>query len=204
MPKVTQQHMDARRKQILDAARRCFLRGGFHSTSMQDLFAESGLSAGAVYRHFTSKDEMILAIAEENMRDVLDITVAVAVNRQGRSMGEVLAELLDVIRAKSAEEDVAGLAVLVWGEAMRNRSLADKLDHLMGGIRANLVTLVRENQERGGLPMSATAEGIASAMLSVLPGYILQVALLDPAVVAEVPDAVRALWPAPGAPTGER
>ncbi|MFF4309245.1 TetR/AcrR family transcriptional regulator [Streptomyces sp. 900105755] len=197
MPKVTQQHMDARRKQILDAARRCFLRDGFHSTSMQDLFAESGLSAGAVYRHFTSKDEMILAIAEENMRDVLDITVAVAVSRQGRSMGEVMAELLDVIRAKSAEEDVAGLAVLVWGEAMRNRSLADKLDHLMGGIRANLVTLVRENQERGGLPTGATAEGIAATMLSVLPGYILQVALLDPAVVVEVPDAVRALWPAP-------
>ncbi|MER6272336.1 TetR/AcrR family transcriptional regulator [Streptomyces sp900105755] len=197
MPKVTQQHMDARRKQILDAARRCFLRDGFHSTSMQDLFAESGLSAGAVYRHFTSKDEMILAIAEENMRDVLDITVAVAVSRQGRSMGEVMAELLDVIRAKSAEEDVAGLAVLVWGEAMRNRSLADKLDHLMGGIRANLVALVRENQERGGLPTSVTAEGIAATMLSVLPGYILQVALLDPAVVVEVPDAVRALWPAP-------
>jgi hypothetical protein len=38
-------------------------------------------------------------------------------------------------------------------------------------------------------------------MLSVLPGYILQLAVLDPGVVAEVPDAVRALWPEP---TGER
>ncbi|MER6434527.1 TetR/AcrR family transcriptional regulator [Streptomyces sp900105245] len=195
MPKVTQQHMDARREQILAAARRCFLRDGFHSTSMQDLFAESGLSAGAVYRHFTSKDEMILAIAEENMRDVLDITLAVATNRQGQSMGAVMAELLDVIRVKSAEEGVAALAVLVWGEAMRNRSLADKLDHLVGRIRANLVTLVREQQKRGALPTNVTAEAIASTMLSVLPGYILQVALLEPAAVAEVPDAVRALWP---------
>jgi AcrR family transcriptional regulator len=201
MPKVTQQHMDARREQILDAARRCFLRDGFHSTSMQDLFAEAGLSAGAVYRHFTSKDEMILAIAEENMRDVLDITLAIATNRQGQSVGAILAELLDVIRAKSVEEDVAGLAVLVWGEAMRNRSLASKLDHLMGRIRENLVTLVRDHQESGGLPANATAEGIASTMLSILPGYILQVALLDQAVVAEVPDAVRALWPGP---SGER
>ncbi|MFE6808911.1 TetR/AcrR family transcriptional regulator [Streptomyces sp. NPDC057696] len=202
MPKVTQQHMDARREQILDAARRCFLRDGFHSTSMQDLFAEAGLSAGAVYRHFTSKDEMILAIAEENMRDVLDITLAVATNRQGQSMGAVLAELLDVIRAKSVEgQDVAGLAVLVWGEAMRNRSLARKLDHLLGRIRANLITLVHDHQESGALPTNATAEGIASTMLSILPGYILQVALLNPAVVAEVPDAVRALWPGPA---GER
>ncbi|MER5859322.1 TetR/AcrR family transcriptional regulator [Streptomyces sp900105245] len=195
MPKVTQQHMDARREQILAAARRCFLRDGFHSTSMQDLFAESGLSAGAVYRHFTSKDEMILAIAEENMRDVLDITLAVATNRQGQSMGAVMAELLDVIRVKSAEEGVATLAVLVWGEAMRNRSLAGKLDHLIGRIRANLVTLVHDQQKKGALPTNVTAEAIASTMLSVLPGYILQVALLDPAAVAEVPDAVRALWP---------
>ncbi|MFF5030248.1 TetR/AcrR family transcriptional regulator [Streptomyces collinus] len=195
MPKVTQQHMDARREQILGAARRCFLRDGFHSTSMQDLFAESGLSAGAVYRYFTSKDEMILAIAEENMRDVLDITLAVATDGQGQSMGAVMAELLDVIRVKSAEEDVAALAVLVWGEAMRDRSLAGKLDQLIGRIRANLVTLVREQQKRGALPANVTAEAIASTMLSVLPGYILQVALLDPAAVAEVPDAVRALWP---------
>ncbi|MEV5846684.1 TetR/AcrR family transcriptional regulator [Streptomyces sp. NPDC051985] len=199
MPKVTQQHMDARRKQILDAARRCFLRDGFHSTSMQDLFAEAQLSAGAVYRYFTSKDEMILAIAEDNMRDVLDITLAVAENQQGRSMGEVMAELLDVIRVKSVEEDVAGLAVLVWGEAMRNRSLAQGMDHFMGRIRANLITLVREHQENGGLPVDVSAEAIASTMLSILPGYILQVALLDPAVVAEVPDAVRALWPGPTA-----
>ncbi|MFG3293039.1 TetR/AcrR family transcriptional regulator [Streptomyces sp. NPDC048179] len=199
MPKVTQQHMDARRKQILDAARRCFLRDGFHSTSMQDLFAEAQLSAGAVYRYFTSKDEMILAIAEDNMRDVLDITLAVAENQQGRSMGEVMAELLDVIRVKSVEEDVAGLAVLVWGEAMRNRSLAQGMDHFMGRIRANLITLVREHQETGGLPVDVSAEAIASTMLSILPGYILQVALLDPAVVAEVPDAVRALWPGPAA-----
>ncbi|HEY0718123.1 MAG TPA: helix-turn-helix domain-containing protein, partial [Streptosporangiaceae bacterium] len=52
MPKVTQQYRDARRDQILSAARRCFLRDGFHVTSMQDLFAESGLSSGAVYRYF--------------------------------------------------------------------------------------------------------------------------------------------------------
>lgn len=197
MPKVTQQYMDARREQILDAARRCFLRDGFHSASMQDLFTEAGLSAGAVYRHFTSKDEMILAIAEENMREVLGVTLTVATNRQDRSMGAVMAELLDVIRVKSADGNLAGLAVLVWGEAMRNRSVAQKLDQLMGRMRADLAIMVRDHQDHGDLPTSVTAEAIASAMLSVLPGYILQLALLDPAVVAGVPEAVRALWPEP-------
>jgi TetR/AcrR family transcriptional regulator, transcriptional repressor of aconitase len=66
MPKVTHEYRDARRDQILSAARRCFLRNGFHATSVQDLVAESGLSSGAVYRYFASKDDVIIAIAEEH------------------------------------------------------------------------------------------------------------------------------------------
>ena len=76
MPKVTQQHRDARREQILAAARRCFLSDGFHATSMQDLFAASGLSSGAVYSYFASKDDVIVAIAEENMRGVTEMITA--------------------------------------------------------------------------------------------------------------------------------
>jgi hypothetical protein len=65
------------------------------------------------------------------------------------------------------------------------------------GPNADLVIMVRDHQDHGDLPTTVTAEAIASAVLSVLPGYILPPALLDPAVVAEVPDAVRALWPEP-------
>jgi AcrR family transcriptional regulator len=38
---------------------------GFHATSMQDLLREANLSAGAVYRYFKSKDEIIAAIGED-------------------------------------------------------------------------------------------------------------------------------------------
>ncbi|HEY9407971.1 MAG TPA: helix-turn-helix domain-containing protein, partial [Jiangellaceae bacterium] len=52
MPRVSEAHLAARRDQILQAAWTCFARDGFHATSMQDVFAEAGLSAGAVYRYF--------------------------------------------------------------------------------------------------------------------------------------------------------
>jgi AcrR family transcriptional regulator len=71
MPRRSQEYRDARRQHILDAAKRCFVRNGFHETSMQDLFAEADLSAGAVYGYFASKDDVILAIAEENIHDVV-------------------------------------------------------------------------------------------------------------------------------------
>lgn len=63
MARVSQEHLDARRRQILDGAARCFARDGFHATSMQDVLKEVGLSAGAVYRYFTGKEDLIAAIA---------------------------------------------------------------------------------------------------------------------------------------------
>src|SRR5260370_17005717 len=69
MPRVPQSHRDARRRQILDGALRCFTRKGFHTSSMQDVLQEIGLSAGAVYRYFTGKEEIIQAIADEILTD---------------------------------------------------------------------------------------------------------------------------------------
>src|SRR5271155_2829450 len=106
MPKVTQQHRDARREQILAAARRCFLRDGFHATSMQDLFTESGLSSGAVYSYFASKDDVITAIAEENMRDVMAMIHDVASSQPGRPVGTVLADIFTILQTNDAQDGV--------------------------------------------------------------------------------------------------
>ncbi|MBW8820389.1 MAG: helix-turn-helix transcriptional regulator, partial [Streptomyces sp.] len=65
MARVSQAHLDARRRQILDGAAVCFARNGFHATSMQDVLKEADLSAGAVYRYFSGKEELIGAIVGE-------------------------------------------------------------------------------------------------------------------------------------------
>src|SRR5919112_312688 len=67
MPKVTEEHVEARRRQIVSAALRCFAREGFHRTTMQDIFREADLSPGAVYSYFKGKDELIVAIIVEMM-----------------------------------------------------------------------------------------------------------------------------------------
>ena len=74
MPKVGQEHLDARRQQIVDAARARFAAHGFARTSMADIVAESGLSTGAIYRYFTSKDEIVVAVCEAGQRGIPDGT----------------------------------------------------------------------------------------------------------------------------------
>jgi TetR/AcrR family transcriptional regulator, transcriptional repressor of aconitase len=195
MPKVTHQYRDARRDQILSAARRCFLRDGFHATSMQDLFAEAGLSSGAVYRYFASKDDVITAIAEENMRDVAAMIHDVASSQPGRPVGTVLAEIFTILQAKDAQDGMAGLAVLTWSEALRNPLLADRFADLLGQLRADLTEIARKHQTAGNLPRQVTAESLATVFMSIAGGYIFQLAILGSAAVNEVPPAVEALWP---------
>ncbi len=51
---------------ILAAAERCFVRSGFHQTSMQEICAEAGMSPGNLYRYFPSKEALIAGISERN------------------------------------------------------------------------------------------------------------------------------------------
>jgi TetR/AcrR family transcriptional regulator, transcriptional repressor of aconitase len=193
MPKVSQQHRDARREQILAAARRCFLRDGFHATSMQDLFAEAGLSAGAVYSYFASKDDVIAAIAEENMSGVTEMIDAIATRQPGRPVGAVLADVMDMLQAKDAQDGLGKLTVIVWSEALRNPSLAARFNALVTQLQASLAEVIR--QSPGSLPADVPAGVLATTLLSLVPGYLLQLALLGPGAVHGVPDAVRAIWP---------
>jgi AcrR family transcriptional regulator len=195
MPKVSQQYRDARRDEILAAARRCFLRDGFHETSMQDLFAESGLSSGAVYRYFPSKEDMILAIAEENIRDIATLIHTMATTRDGQGLGDALAEVLEVVRIKHADTELGAMAVLVWSEALRMPAVAQQLDVMLGQMRTDLAKVVRENQARNDLPRAADADALTVLLMSIVPGFILQLAIFGHAAVDGVPDAARALFP---------
>ena len=73
MPKVTVEHRTARHDQIVAAARHCAINQGFHKTTMADVIRESGLSAGAVYGYFKSKEEIVGAIAEDALSTIDDL-----------------------------------------------------------------------------------------------------------------------------------
>ena len=69
MPRRSEEYRARRREQIIEAAVNCFARRGLHHTTMADIIAEAGLSAGAVYCYFASKNEIITAIAAERHRE---------------------------------------------------------------------------------------------------------------------------------------
>lgn len=66
MPKLKPETQQARREAILDAAEQCFARAGFHRSTMQDICKEAGISPGALYVYFASKEDLIAGIVERD------------------------------------------------------------------------------------------------------------------------------------------
>ena len=65
MPRITDDQREARREQVLEAARACLQEHGLEAVSMEMIIARSGLSTGAVYNHFKGKDQIISAMVTE-------------------------------------------------------------------------------------------------------------------------------------------
>ena len=156
---------------------------------MDDVLAEVGLSSGAVYGYFTGKDELILAIAEENMSQVVAVLTDAVTASGERPVGDTLAEVLEVIRARDTANGLARMALLVWSEATHNLRLAARLTVLIHDMRAVLAHPPE--------PAENVSDAAFGTMLtSVVAGFILQLALGGPQAVEDVPSTVRAQWPA--------
>ena len=73
MPRVSQDHLEARRRQILDGARACFARFGYEGATVRRLEEATGLSRGAIFHHFKDKESLFLALAEDEAARMADV-----------------------------------------------------------------------------------------------------------------------------------
>lgn len=174
MPRVSDEHLERRRQQILDAARICFVRKGFHQTSMQDVFTESGLSAGAVYRYFKGKDELVVALASTAAGDIRARMEEVIRRDPLPPPAELVAHLTGWIDAQAGPEGRLRLAPQAWSLALIDDNAAEPVRRTMTGIRGMWRAYVERMHEQGWLPADADLDAVTSALFGLLPGYVLQ------------------------------
>jgi AcrR family transcriptional regulator len=176
VPKVTDAHLAARREQILLAAMTRFAEGGFHSTGMAEVIAATGLSAGAVYRYFPSKEALIRAIVEERVLASAKATFEAILAQGVDNPVDAVAAALEIVDRVSAqgEIDITRIAVQAWGEALRNTDILDVAQNAYATMRGYLAEATRRAQQHGRLPSDADPAEIAKALLSLVMGYVIQ------------------------------
>lgn len=193
MPRVSAEHLQATRRRILDASRRCFVRRGFHAASMQDILAEAGLSAGCVYRYFRSKDEIVCAIADaalvdltEALRDIFEAPVP-------PPLDEVVGRFLSGRPPLDGTAASARLMLQIWGEAALNPALAERFAVTYHAWRDFLARLVETYQRSGRVTSAVPADQITQALIALLQGAMVQLALAGDVDVSTLRAGVRGL-----------
>lgn len=184
MPKVTEEHRAARRQQILQAAWICFTENGFHATTMADVIKRSGLSAGAVYGYFPSKEALIRAAAEGTIGRIAGSATTLLDALDPPDPGVAVAVFLDQALETLGRDgiDRTGLAVHVFAEAQRSPELGELVGATHRQLRDAFAGLAQRAIDDGLLDQDADAVQIGSALFGLLPGFLVQHQLIGTSV----------------------
>lgn len=180
MARVTDEHLEARRNQILDAAWDCFARRGYHQSTMQDVANAAGISAGAIYRYFASKEAVLKGINERQTERYKDLMQGVRSEMTGPL--DILGALAQVMLATFNDpmfEINARLEVETRPEVLRNHALRDSMAEQLGFMRKQLIELVSDARVRGHLRQEVDPETFIILAMCAYEG-LRQWALVDP------------------------
>lgn len=157
------------RRSILTAAIACFERDGFHGTSMQQICTEAGMSPGALYRYFRSKEELIAAIAADERADrnhLLDTLVAApcVIDALGECLESILREpTLPTVR----------LGPELMAEAIRNPRLRDAIEPCEDESRDQLRAALGTAVAKGEIDPAVDLEEVMIMLQAIADGLIL-------------------------------
>jgi TetR/AcrR family transcriptional regulator, repressor for uid operon len=162
---------DARRAQILDAARVCFARSGFRGASMQQICAEAKMSPGALYRYFPSKEVIIEAIAaDERLK-------AAAVLEVFRDPGPIVDRLMRAANAYFALMNRPGggeLMIEICSESTRNSTVGDRFQCIEADVQVEFTAALKASQEGGEIDPTVDVEAVVVLLMAIADGIVIR------------------------------
>ena len=167
MPKVTQEHLDARRKEILDGARRAFAEHGYEGATVARIEEATGLSRGAIFHYFENKNDLFVELAMETNKRFGDIL-----------LGGGLDEAFRALAAESPE----WLAVLIEteGRMRHDEDFVRRFEAKASDASPRIRDWFQQQQAQGGLRGDVPWIELAHFTTSLLNGLALRVAGGDP------------------------
>lgn len=150
----------------------CFARQGYHATSMDDVVRESGLSVGAIYTYFSSKEDLFLALADE--RSEHSLAYMNDLFRRPGPMAEKSREAIDYFFQHLTDEFVplARIGVEFLSEAAKSERIKERQQRRFEMVRQFYCWLLRDAQLRGEVRADVDVEPAAELMMALNEGIL--------------------------------
>jgi AcrR family transcriptional regulator len=151
---------NARRAQLLDAAREVFVAQGYHSAAMDDIADRAGVSKPVLYQHFPSKLDLYLALLDESCDNLIEATTAAL--RSTADNKQRVAATMDVFYAYVANE--GGAFRLVFESDLVNEpQVRERVERVTDICAGSIAEVIHEDT---GLP-DAHAELLAVSLVGM-------------------------------------
>lgn len=174
MPKVSKQHEQARRDQILDAAAACFARNGFAATAMPEISSAAHLSVGSLYRYFTSKEDLFLAVVADRVA-VYNDTVFGELARPASPLRRLRAALRRLQRLLTSQPpDDARLLLELWARAHDVAGLRVWLSEARARRLQAVRRVIEEGKLSGEIRREVRASDAAALLMALADGLVIQ------------------------------
>ena len=155
-----------RRQDILAAAARVFKAKGFHLARTEDICAESGLSAGTLFRHFPDKRSMIAAIADVELERLRSEIEQLSTREGILWLTQIKAEeLAQLIEPKGFE-----LGTDSWLELARDGEGRKRLLLVDQTLRQMISRQLEQGKAEGWIRKSVDSDGTAAILLALFSG----------------------------------
>lgn len=135
-----------RRAEVLTAAAECFARKGVHQTTMQEICEASSISAGALYRYFPSKEDIIVALTEQEREETRALTDFLTGSDDVAAQLSAIAP--DLVKALT-EPQYGRLVLELGAEASRNPAVGEAFGRNEAELRDALQAAVERAQKAG-------------------------------------------------------
>jgi AcrR family transcriptional regulator len=175
VPKLAPAAKELRRQNLLDAAWRCVARGGYRNLSVDDVCIEAGVSKGAFYTYFGQKQDLLLALLDDDAAS-LDHLLAEAADRSGGA--EQIRRFVAALVDRGADAGAVQLRADLWAEVSSNEVLRGRFLEAMQQRRVRLAGLIQDAVGAGEL-VAVPANALAAVFLALGDGLMLH-RVLDP------------------------
>lgn len=156
-----------RRTQVLHAAAEGFARKGVHQTTMQDICEASGISAGALYRYFPTKESIIVAFAEEERAEAAKL---IAHLDASSSIVSALTELAPDLVSGLTDQTYGRLTLEIAAEAARNPAVKAAFDQNDKELCEQLSDALQRGQATGEVDPGLDREMAVFLLIALFDG----------------------------------
>lgn len=160
---------------------------------MQDVFAESGMSAGAVYRYFKTKDDLIQAISASTLGQLGAVIADALAEDPLPGLDEIAGRVAAAAQELSGPDGPARIGPAAWAAALHDPKLAVIVRDVFGALRTQWAAAVTRMVHDKRLPAETDVEAAASALFALLPGFLLQYLILGDIHADALRSGLRAL-----------